>query len=112
MNNSICKFFFYAMVASSLTLCSCHKMGTESTSMNPEDKINRGYKVASTYVQSNHDWDVDEYFIQYRFVYDGCLVYEVTHRDDIYDEVIGGGKSFSVLLNPKTFEVVEVLKSQ
>ena len=107
-----CKFSFYVVVAVSLILCSCDKMETRGLDMNPEDRINEGYKVASTYVRSNYEWDVDEYFIKYRFVYDDCLVYDVTYRDDIYDEKLGGGKSISVLLNPETLEVVQVLKSQ
>ncbi len=112
MSNRICKLFLCAMAASSLTLCSCHKMRTEGAPMNQEERIKRGYEVVSNYVKLNYEWDVDEYYILYRFIYKGSLVYAVDHRDDSYRDISGEGKSVSVWLDPETFEVVRVLKNQ
>ncbi len=112
MSTEICKTSICATVVVITMLCSCHRLRSEGDDMDPGDKIDRGYKVASNYVKLNYEWEPIDYCISYNSPSKDLLVYEAIHRDDIVNGIIGHEKSVVVWVCPTTFKVFRASKSK
>ena len=99
-------FRYFIIIIYVIILCSCSlKKGVGSMS-----NIDQGYSVACDYSEDNYDWNEEDYFITYKFIFDELLVYDVTYKES--PVVVGTGKSISIFLDTDSLDVVKVLKAQ